>query len=401
MIGFSYLYETEGWLHHVEPTHALRDFCEAERITFDQYDFNTNTFQDLVDYMEFQEFEHYVFVLKGSGERVLRLVAYLQQKMLSVQFHLVREDGEVLFGDPRFLYGLDLPLSDDDVETAEPIELQNAIMSLFTGVHPDYRKRHPQPLRHVYVEDTSLLETVSPLFEEMTINSLLYVDVPVIHDMAVIDVMSRTPVLIAFAEAAEGVKQVLSRTSRVELREDFKRFIATGVVRSDRQAQGMFDYATAAGLPATHRLFFFRDGVFGDHGKTMRLSDTVLDATQLQDRQLGRIEPLDALPLLSLYPLLYQLASAFSSESSFITAYSRAALPPLEHPLGPCMMIGIENGEGCFVFELATNRLFETNKTFLLILEADQKERFDTLPELLGETYESDIQTYKEMIYHG
>lgn len=38
---------------------------------------------------------------------------------------------------------------------------------------------------------------------------------------------------------------------------------------------------------------------------------------------------------------------------------------------------------------------------FLAILEADQKERFDILPERLGADYESAVQAYKELIYRG
>ncbi len=45
-------------------------------------------------------------------------------------------------------------------------------------------------------------------------------------------------------------------------------------------------------------------------------------------------------------------------------------------------------------------RLFETNEAFLWILEADQKERFDLLPERLGADYEEAIQHYKELVYH-
>ncbi len=64
-----------------------------------------HTFEDLLDYMDFQEYEHYLFILQGEGERTLRLVAYLQQQMLHVQFHLIRAEGGIVFGQPDFLNG--------------------------------------------------------------------------------------------------------------------------------------------------------------------------------------------------------------------------------------------------------------------------------------------------------
>lgn len=402
MIGLTVLSESEGWLHQLDPTDALTTFCEQHRFSMDRYDYDQHTFLDLLDYMDFQEFEHYLFVLRGPGERTLRLVAYLQQRMLHVQFHLINERGDVLFGDPYFL-DKTIPLEGTTGYT-QPIELQDALMSLFTGVYPDTASRQPQPLRHVYVETTDLLDSITPtLFDQMTINSLLYIDQSTRHDLPVIELMSRTPVLLAFSDTLpSSVRDRLATFERSELDAAMQQWQETGVVLNPEQRIGILDYATIAGMPASHRLFIWSDGIYADYGKRILLSTpSDLNVCQLRERQLDDWEALLPIPQLALYPILFQLASAFQGTSQFVTPYSVFELPRTEGKLGPLTMIGIQNKEGCFAFELLTNQLFETDEVFLAILEADQKERFDVLPKRLGNDYESAVQMYKELIYHG
>jgi len=402
MIGLTVLSESEGWLHQLDPTDALTTFCEQHRFSMDRYDYDQHTFLDLLDYMDFQEFEHYLFVLRGTGERTLRLVAYLQQRMLHVQFHLINERGDVLFGDPYFLNGT-IPLDGMAVHT-QPIELQDALMSLFTGVYPDTASREPQPLRHVYVETTELLDSIVPtLFDQMTINSLLYIDQSTRHDLPVIELMSRTPVLLAFSDTLSfNVRERLATFDRQELDAAIKQWHETSVVSNPEQRIGILDYATLTGMPSSHRLFIHSDGIYSDYGKRLLLSAAFdLNICQLRQNQLARWEALAPITQLALYPVLFQLASAFQGTSQFVTPYSAFELPRTDGKIGPLTMIGIQNNEGCFAFEMVTNQLFETDETFIAILEADQKERFDVLPERLGTDYESAIQTYKELIYHG
>lgn len=402
MIGLTVLSESEGWLHQLDPTDALTTFCEQHRFSMDRYDYDQHTFLDLLDYMDFQEFEHYLFVLRGPGERTLRLVAYLQQRMLHVQFHLINERGDVLFGDPYFL-DKTIPLEGTTGYT-QPIELQDALMSLFTGVYPDTASRQPQPLRHVYVETTDLLDSITPtLFDQMTINSLLYIDQSTRHDLPVIELMSRTPVLLAFSDTLPfSVRDRLATFERSELDAAMQQWQETGVALNPEQRIGILDYATLTGMPSSHRLFIHRDGIYADYGKRLLLSEAFdLNICQLRQNQLATWEALLPIPQLALYPILFQLASAFQGTSQFVTPYSVFELPRTEGKLGPLTMIGIQNKEGCFAFELLTNQLFETDEVFLAILEADQKERFDVLPKRLGTDYEAAVRTYKELIYHG
>ncbi|OIN65800.1 hypothetical protein BLD48_13675 [Exiguobacterium sp. KRL4] len=403
MIGLTILSESEGWLHQLDPTDALVQFCEQHRFSMDRYDYDQHTFLDLLDYMDFQEFEHYLFILRGPGERTLRLVAYLQQRMLHVQFHLVNERGDVLFGDPYFLEGRQVPL-DASMIHEQPIELQDAMMSLFTGVYPDTATRQPQPLRHVYVEHTALLDSIEPsLFDQMTINSLLYIDQSTRHDLPVIELMSRTPVLLAFSDTLPfPIKERLATFEREALQATMEQWHETSVVSNPAHHIGILDYATLAGMSVSHRLFICSDGIFADYGKQISLSSTFdLNVCQLRERQLLQMDPLAPVAQLTLYPVLFQLASAFQGTSQFVTPYSVFELPRTNGKIGPLSMIGIQNSEGCFAFELTTNQLFETDEVFLAILEADQKERFDVLPKRLGADYEAAIQTYKELIYHG
>lgn len=400
MIGLSVLSEQDGWLKRSLPSPELQAFCKKHRISLDAFDYDQHTFHDLLDYMEFQEYEHYLFVLQGEGERTLRLVAYLQHQMLHVQFHLIRQNGEVLFGQPDFLNGLYLPQETLTVSASFP-DVEHAILSLMTGVYPGAPPHHPQPLRHVYIEDSSLLDRIpSKHFNAMTINSVLYFDHPMRHDLPIIELMSRTPMLLAFSNSLSPLDAHLAVLSREELTDRLNDWHQTGRIRNE-QKSGVLDYATLSGLQVSHRLFFFQDGIYADRQKTVQLSADLSQDIELLREHQPQSEALASQAELALFPLLYQLAGSFQGDSHFITPYSDLELPRTFGRIGPLTSIGIRNAEGCFVFDRTNMRLFETNEAFLWILEADQKEQFDVLPERLGSEYETAIQHYKELMYHG
>ncbi|MGI1804641.1 hypothetical protein ACRPK8_02805 [Exiguobacterium sp. TDN 0502] len=400
MIGLSVLSEQDGWLKRSLPSAELQAFCETHRIALDAFDYDQHTFRDLLDYMDFQEYEHYLFVLQGDGERTLRLVAYLQHQMLHVQFHLIRQNGEVLFGQPDFLNGLFLPQEALTVPASFP-DVEHAILSLMTGVYPGVPPHHPQPLRHVYLEDSSLLDRIPAThFNTMTINSVLYFDHPMRHDLPIIELMSRTPMLLAFSDSLSPLDTYLAVLSRDELTDRLYDWHQTGRIRNE-QKSGVLDYATLSGLEVSHRLFFFEDGIYADRQKTVQLSKDLSQDIEMLREHPPQPEALASQAELALFPLLYQLAGSFEGDSHFITPYSDLELPRTSGRIGPLTSIGIRNAEGCFVFDRTNMRLFETNEAFLWILEADQKEQFDVLPERLGAEYETAIQHYKELMYHG
>lgn len=401
MIGLSLLLEQDGWLQRSLPSLAMQTFCEAHRISIDAFDYDTHTFHDLLDYMDFQEYEHYVFVLQGEGERTLRLVAYLQHEMLHVQFHLIRQNGEVLFGQPDFLNGLFLPQEEIPVSASVPA-VHHALLSLMTGVYPASVPHHPQPLRHVYIEDSSLLDRIPvESFKMMTINSVIYFDHPMRHDLPIIELMSRTPILLTFSDSlSPSIASQLTVLSRDALAERLQDWQQTGRIQND-QTMGILDYATVSGLCVSHRLFFFADGIYADRQKTIQLSADISSDIECLREQQPQPEALASQTELELFPLLYQLAGSFKGTSRFITPYSDLELPRTSGRIGPLTLIGIQNEEGCFAFDRTTLRLFETNEAFLWILEADQKEQFDVLPERLGADYAEAIQHYKELMYHG
>ncbi|MEI4462032.1 hypothetical protein SZL87_06255 [Exiguobacterium indicum] len=397
MIGITIVSEQDGWLQRSRPSSAMRHFCETHRFSLDVFDYDMHTFEDLLDYMDFQEYEHYLFILQGEGERTLRLVAYLQQQMLHVQFHLIRAEGDIVFGQPDFLNGLELPLIFEDEKLVLPI-VQNELLSLMTGVHRYASLFQPQPLRHVYIEDSSLLNRIpASFFTSMTVNSIVYFDHPMRHDLSIIELMSRMPVLLAFGDTlSPPLETRLDVLSRAELARQLERWKDTGWIQNERFA-GILDYATQTGLKNSHRLFFFEDGIYADRQKTDRLSS---DISLMVEQRAGQLEAMATPKELELFPLLYQLAGSFSGESRFVTPYSDLELPRTIGRIGPLTLIGIQNEEGYFAFDLTSMQLFETNEAFLWILEADQKEQFDVLPERLGADYAEAIRYYKELMYH-
>ncbi len=68
----------------------------------------------------------------------------------------------------------------------------------------------------------------------MTVNSIVYFDHPMRHDLPIIELMSRTPVLLAFVIHVPPLETRLDVLSRAELARQLERWKDTGWIQNER-----------------------------------------------------------------------------------------------------------------------------------------------------------------------
>ena len=76
MIGLNFVYEKDELLYSLDVHVEV-----GEQFSLDYLDFDNQSFEDVIDYMEFLEFEQYYFVALEENVRLKRLVTYLSNKV--------------------------------------------------------------------------------------------------------------------------------------------------------------------------------------------------------------------------------------------------------------------------------------------------------------------------------
>ncbi|OYS44598.1 hypothetical protein CBF87_09895 [Limosilactobacillus reuteri] len=74
MIGINFVCEEKGFLQSL----SLDIELSSTNIAIESFDFDNNSFDDLADYIDFMNFDEYVFFGLENPQRLIRVVNYLQ-----------------------------------------------------------------------------------------------------------------------------------------------------------------------------------------------------------------------------------------------------------------------------------------------------------------------------------
>ncbi|MCY9425818.1 hypothetical protein MOF41_10970, partial [Bacillus spizizenii] len=104
----------------------------------------------------------------------------------------------------------------------------------------------------------------------------------------------------------------------------------------------------------------------------------------------------------TIYPVILNLyALNLGSEITFVTPYNKSFYTNVVQDSVNINWIGFYIEEKAFAYSLKSNRLFETNKLFLKILDADYKGLLDKFIEEYEGDSEAVLREYKEVTNNG
>ena len=104
----------------------------------------------------------------------------------------------------------------------------------------------------------------------------------------------------------------------------------------------------------------------------------------------------------NIIPMMYNLAASFKGgATTFTTPYTKNKLDLVVDSIVEFKLIGIQNNRGCFVYNIRTNKVFETDETFLEILEADLKNNQSYLKDRFKDRYDAIMNEYKGLVEHA
>jgi hypothetical protein len=166
MIGLSVIEETNQIIHNYQEKEQLSELiAENNKIIMDHFDFDRSTLTDFIDYIEFQGYEQYVFFVIGEVNRTVRIASFLQDELDHIQFSVIDNQLQVLYGDPSvatLFQGKWIDRRQVRSQSNSTEYLKNGIMAMFTGFYPENLNKNI--LKHLYIQNEKILKKLVKMF---------------------------------------------------------------------------------------------------------------------------------------------------------------------------------------------------------------------------------------------
>lgn len=396
MIGITLVEESNHVLRNVEDA-ALSDIVKEdvsiEELTLDTYDFDTNTFLDLLEYTEFQEYTDYIFVNFSKSKRVPKIISFLNTFSESTRFHFISIEDGVGFAD-QYVDRTKLQNYEKKSDSSELI-LKNGLMALFTGIYPRIFRKNL--IKHIYFEQLSDVENLhSSVYLNCAINHGLYID------ELKKDWSSEIPSIITFKNSLQtfSKESELEECSEKELLKQLENFKENGTIAWQERKNGIIDYAQMLSLGLERRLFIYTDGIYLDYQRTSKLSsliDCTFSEIELANSRLNHKNKKNG--LYEVYPLLVSIAKSLEDvHLTFITPFNKHRFDSIQLENYPSEWIVFSTSDTYFALHVPSNRTFEVNQLFVEIFEAQMKECIELAKSKNGEITDTVIEEQKELM---
>ncbi|MEI5994169.1 hypothetical protein [Candidatus Enterococcus mansonii] len=400
MIGMTLVEESNHLLRSVDDVNlldVLKENCFLEELSFDRYDYDTNSFLDLIDYTEFQDYTEYVFVSLSKSVRLPRIIHFLNSFSEVTKFHYISID-ESSNETIEQLIDREKLIAQEKVDESSDIILKNGLMALFTGVYPRIFRKNI--IKHLYVEHGKDLANIHPsVYLNCAINHGVYID----ESRSVAHAVKRcVPSIVVYKDSIKTfVKEVeLEELSEEKLKQQLEIFANTGTITWQERKNGIIDYSEMLSLGLERRLFVFEDGIYLDYRRTKKLfSDISRSFAEIELVKSRFKKKTEKNGLYEVFPVLINLAISLNDNHlSFITPFNNNQFEAIYLEAYPSEWIVLSTSEGYLAFHSQSNRTFEVNQLFVEIFEAQVKGCTELIKDKNSEITDEMIKEHEELM---
>lgn len=360
MIGINFVYEKNELFRSLDIDIAL-----SSNLTIDVFDFDTNSFDDLADYINFMDFDEYIFFGLGTPNRLIRAVSYLQT-LVNIPIKFVSQSNF-----SNYLSDKELNILLNKANTFVNLDVNKAFLQGYrcfqTNLYPIVLRKGL--IKHIKIDNLTLfLKENSNLLRYFGINSAIYnkekkdQTLPIIH-------LNPENLILKTAK-----HRIIENQER--LLQNINNFIHTGEIK---ETEIPLNYGTLVGLNKLHSLYFknktfyldseytVKVGISGDsYQSIVNITSTIPNVSQIP------------LPVKQLYPALINI-NGFYDNVKFVTAYNSYNLPFSTST--SFNWIGFETKENKMVLNIPTQRVFKVNTLYLNLFEQIIKNKPISSPE--------------------
>lgn len=382
MIGLNFVYERDELLYSLDLHIKLgNQFC------LDYLDFDSQSLEDVIDYVEFLEFEQYIFVALEENVRLKRLVDYLKKKVTCPIYIFSVNDLGSLLSDEVILSvedALEHHSSYQSLITLNTEQVyQNGYRAFMTAVYPNLTKGL---LKHLRVDQLKKFfdENQSLLFH-FAVNSAIYSD-----DSS--DYPS-SPIIIK--SLANFKTKSFVKVTENELEGSLKEFRASGRLSLK---SNVLDYGILSGISAFNSMVFENGKFYLDTATKVPIGYSGESYQKLFNKasmKLAKRTVTANSELRHLFPLLIAINSNSNyGDLEFITPYNAYHLLAIEEGNIPLIWIAFKSSSQNFALNIQSGRLFKVNQVVLEKFEYIIKNRVAESKDSVTQEVMEVLETY-------
>lgn len=355
--------------------------------TIDTYNFNTNTFEDYIDYLDFQEYETLTYIYVGETKRLFNFIDYIQ---MNIETDLSGLSWDSMNKTTCEISDLLMNYQHNSEFNGEQ-SIQNGIKALLTGIYP---AEFAGILKHIYVSDTDLVVSIDhSILMKMAINSSIIVgNTEFIKN----DFLNSPHIVVGLKSYIDSEKFLYLGN---DIKKNIKQFVRSGKIELF-DSELVVDYMADQNFFSTSSLFISPEGCYLDYKKErlvslntscsyseylLKVSEMQKDGTNWRKRE----------NIAHLYFVLANVLRQLKmSDNYVVTPYNALhfdANIEFNHEFN---YIGIQNNKNFYCYSLQENKLYETEADFLIILEAYYKDKLEELEDNI----KGKITEFKEII---
>lgn len=360
MIGINFLINKQGVL---KSTKKKIDEIKNNKNDFvsDYYDFDNSNFEDLIEYIDFMDFDEYIFVLINNDvTRMDNLTSYLS-KEIGIPISYMSEK---IFLEKYNISTTSLTKYDSDFleENAEHI-LSNGYLAFKTGIYP---LNIPNGLlKHINIKNSNynILDNVK---SHLAINHAIYLNEnePIIKDSF--------PFLILEDNNFSQLEKKINYISSDKLINSIEKFKTNGKI--DLPYSLIRDYGSIVGLSKLNSLYIYNNNYYLDskYGKLIGSSEDTFENILNNLSKLNNIKT-NPQNFLMLVPLLIDINNAYNENITFTTPFNSGKYPPLKSYNDNIKWILFSKDDSNYMYQIENHRLFKINENFKSGMEALMK----------------------------
>lgn len=346
-----------------------------KNVKVDYFDFDNNSIEDFLDYIDFMNYSTYIFVCINTSYRLQKIIDFLNKNTRGTRIKYQQLDDFIKEHNARFEKDIN-QLLEKEKEKSNDVNLrfENGYKAYLTGMYPD--SIPSGVIKHIFLEDISYFNKLDlSVLKSLSINSCIYINNDFEENIEIFAIVKK------ITDFNKIKKKFLSRE---EIITSLKDFVSSGIVEFKESL--ILDYFNLLGMSKLHSLTISDGAIFLDCQKKIKLSNKVgVNKFNLQNifsilgEKLTTSKELSAVA--KVYPIFVAVNASFNAYPvKFITPFNRGKYLAKEmqnSDLANFSWFGFKKGKECFVFNLKNRRLFRVNNLFLDIFEGIIKNEVD------------------------
>ncbi|MGN7233153.1 hypothetical protein ACTHQ0_25580 [Priestia megaterium] len=319
----------------------------------EHFDYNNSSFDDLIDYISFKDYDSLVFIISEETQRILSIIEFLKKNITELNNVLVFEDRSI---------NIDINVPDINIIK------QNGSRAFLSGIYDSFGIR-PYLIKHIDGVKTDEYNLNNSIILNCAINSTIITNEP--------EKWSVYPLIKIKPE--NYLQEKYLKIDEDKLSQLIKDFSDQGVISDEyHKVRGI---GNKYGLNRLNSISIFNNNIYLDSQQSILLGKATDSFLLLKNQYTVGVQNLNVSKLETDAVKYINLITPINTSSDykgarFILPVTRYKNPP--KPIDDCdksfiEWIGIEKDQEYFLYNFVKGRLFKVDYNFITKFEIVQK----------------------------